>query len=96
MKIYISGAITGMPDLNRPAFQKAAEEIAANGNVFINPHEICAGLEGWNDCMKMCIREICLADQVYMLTGWQKSKGAKIEHSIAKRLGIPIVYQGVE
>lgn len=39
---------------------------------------------------------ICLhADAIYMLPGWENSKGAIAEHSLAYALGLDIFYEGV-
>jgi len=32
------------------------------------------------------------SDAIYMLPGWENSKGAKVEHGIARTLGLPIYY----
>lgn len=37
---------------------------------------------------------ICsFADAIYMLRGWENSKGARAEHAVAVALGIKVVYQ---
>ena len=40
MRIYLSGPMTSMPDLNRPAFDAAERRLAAQGHFVINPHHI--------------------------------------------------------
>jgi hypothetical protein len=39
-KIYLSGPMTGLPDLNFPAFNAAASALRAKGLNVINPAEI--------------------------------------------------------
>ena len=39
-RIYLSGAMTGCPDLNFPAFHAAAKALRERGLVVINPAEI--------------------------------------------------------
>ena len=34
-----------------------------------------------------------LTDAIYMLKGWENSKGAKVEHALAEYLGLKIIYQ---
>lgn len=46
----------------------------------------------WEDHMKEDIRLLTRADYVFMLEGWETSRGAKIEHRLAKELGIEIIY----
>ena len=40
MRIYISGKMTGLPDLNRTAFDAAEKRLTAQGHFVINPHRI--------------------------------------------------------
>jgi hypothetical protein len=62
--IYISGAITGMPDLNRQYFNNTAKTLRSLGFSVVNPHEICEGIraEDWNLCMRKCIIELMKYD----------------------------------
>lgn len=41
-RIYLSGPMTNVPDLNRPAFFAAEKRLTAGGNFVINPHRIRA------------------------------------------------------
>lgn len=86
--IYISGPITGKTDLNRPAFEKATKELTKSGHVVINPHTICNeivtqtfadDLHLWLACMRKCIDAIRHSDAIYLLEGWQNSRGARKE-----------------
>lgn len=101
-RIYIAGPMTGKPDLNRKAFQDAAALIVVNfdGMVdVVNPDGIGAVKE-WSECT--CIRTIAsellkhlvICDAIYMLRGWENSKGATAEHAVAKWIGLEIIYQG--
>jgi hypothetical protein len=49
------------------------------------------GLEdvSWNDAMRFVIPELLKCDGVAMLPNWRKSRGAKIEVYIARKLGMP-------
>lgn len=40
MRIYLSGPITNIPDLNRPAFDAAKKRLTTQGHFAINPHRI--------------------------------------------------------
>jgi hypothetical protein len=42
----------------------------------------------WEEYMRACIRELCLATDIIFLPGSEKSKGAKVERMIAEKLGI--------
>lgn len=39
------------------------------------------------------IKLLCDCDAIYMLNGWRESAGAKIEHKLARDLGIEIIYE---
>lgn len=89
--IYISGGMTGLPDLNFPAFNEAARKLRALGHRVINPAEI--NTEGdltWEQCMRADIRALCDCHVLALLPGWETSKGAHLELHLAHRLGIEI------
>lgn len=91
-KIYIAGPMTGIPDLNFPAFHAAAKKLRAEGHEVVNPAEINADPSaGWLDCMRADIRELVGCTAIYLLPGWHKSRGATLEHHIAERLGFEIM-----
>lgn len=97
MKIYISGPMTGLPDFNRSRFDEVARELRFRGYVVLNPAENplprCGTWQGW---MRMALRQLCKADCVVMLEGWQSSRGALMEKRLADDLGIPVqAYEGV-
>jgi hypothetical protein len=103
-RTYISGPITGFPDLNKPAFDAAEALLRSQGAVDIfNPHSVpapqpdCAKSpdELWRYYMKACVRELALCDIVYFLAGWQNSRGAVWEHKIADMLGLKMLYAPV-
>lgn len=91
--LYISGAISGTPDLNRTKFANATKQLRGLGYIVINPHELCEGVpaEEWNKCMRICIRRLVDADKLVLLDDWQQSRGAQIEFTIAKQIGIKTI-----
>lgn len=92
MIIYISGAMTGHPQLNFPAFNAEAARLRALGYKVVNPAEVnCDPAKGWQDCMKAEIREMMSCDTIALLPGWQTSQGAHLELHIAHRLGFRIL-----
>lgn len=91
MKIYISGPMTGLPDLNRPAFNAKAAELRALGHEVVNPAELPEIPGGtWVEYMEVDIKLLVDCDAIYMLTGWRESKGACIEHDLAQGLGMEV------
>ena len=92
MRVYVAGPMTGLPDLNFPAFHAAAEKLRAEGHDAINPAEIVADTStSWLDCMRADIAQLVKCDAVYMLPGWKNSRGATLEHHIASTLGLQVI-----
>lgn len=97
MKIYISGRISGQPNLNRGAFADAAAAIIQLGHVPVNPHDVCRDInddnerELWRKCMRKCIAELSQCDVMVTLDGWEKSEGATLEVRIAHIIGMKVI-----
>lgn len=91
--VYLSGPMTGLPDFNRPAFHKAAADLRAQGYVVINPAEVDLGPAAtWSDYMRIHLAEIARrVTQVFVLPGWESSRGAQLEVHVARSLGLPVV-----
>lgn len=91
-RIYIAGPMTGLPEFNYPAFKAAAERLRALGydveNPAENPEPHCGS---WLGYMRMAIRQLSQCDGVAMLPGWETSRGARIEHQLAKQLGLMVL-----
>jgi hypothetical protein len=74
-------------------FAKAEEFLYSRGDEPVNPTKHCNVSWDWDDCMKKVIPLLLQCDKIYMLKGWKQSKGAKLEHFIALKLGIRIENQ---
>lgn len=89
MKIYLAGPMTGLPNLNFPAFHAEAARLRALGHDVVNPAEINPDhTMAWEACMRKDIAVLVTCDTVAMLDGWQHSRGARLEHHIAMELGM--------
>lgn len=93
--IYISGKISGVENNNANQFNKKWLELTLKGSSAINPngHVIHGNDSNWNSCMRRCIQLLMHCDAIYMMKGWEASKGANIEHNIAKMLDMKIIYE---
>jgi len=90
-RIYIAGPMTGLPELNFPAFHRAAQLLRARGFDAVNPAEINADPSaGWQVCMRMDIAHLVTCDAVALLPGWERSRGAALEHHIATALSMRV------
>jgi hypothetical protein len=105
-RLYLSGPMSGMSELNFPAFHAAAVEYRANGYTVVNPAELnpidsdnlnSRSMEErrrlWSACMRVDIAALVTCDEIVMLAGWEKSQGANLERHIALKLDMPIQYQ---
>jgi len=91
-RIYISGAMTGKPDLNFPLFNAEAARLRSLGYDVVNPVEICPDPTAtWHDCLKADIKALLDCDALALLDGWMDSQGAHLELNIAHRVGILIL-----
>ena len=94
-RIYIAGPMSGLPELNYPAFHAKATELRALGhhveNPAENPEPHC---RSWLGYMRMALVQIARCDAVVMLPGWSKSRGACIERQLAVGLGLQIIGHG--
>lgn len=90
-KVYISGAITGVLDY-ADKFNKAEQELRDMGFDVFNPCNMGI-VEGfsWSDYMRKDIAMLMECDYIFPLKGWKKSRGAKIEMKLAKKLGIEVL-----
>lgn len=91
MRVYISGPMSGLPELNFPAFNAEAARLRALGYEVVNPAEINPGGDTWNTCMRRDIAELVFCDMVVTLPGWLASNGASFELLIAKKLEMRII-----
>ncbi|HRO17942.1 MAG TPA: DUF4406 domain-containing protein [Ferruginibacter sp.] len=92
-KIYIAGKVTGLP-LHKVSMKFGAHEkkLLTDGHTPIVPLNIVNKEDDWTTAMGKCIPALIQCDEVHMLPCWVDSEGAKLEHAIAKNMGIKIIY----
>lgn len=94
MILYLAGPMTGKPDFNSAEFAKYAEKYRGEGFTVISPPEMDGG--DWTKPYETYIRRDVgvfineKVDRVYLLPGWQESRGARLEKHLAEVLGIAI------
>lgn len=88
---YLSGPMTGLKDYNFPAFEETKKTLEELGLYVLSPHEV-SKQNSWEAYMKTALIRLCYCTDMCMLPGWENSRGAKIEHTIAKELAMPIYY----
>lgn len=98
-KIYIAGPMSGIADLNFPAFHAEAARLRALGYTVANPAEINQDpATSWHECMRRDIAELVTCEAIRLLPGWEDSSGARLEEHIAMRLAMRVIlpHQDVE
>lgn len=96
MKIYISGPITGVPGYMEK-FESAEKKLKAEGHTVVNPARVNAALpEGTThkEYMMTAIAMLDMCDTIFMMAGWQQSKGCNMEIAHAMEHGITITFEG--
>lgn len=90
MLIYISGNYD-----NSSEFVKAEVWLLRQDHKPINTTNLVVAFPYLNkeQTTKLCYNLLEMADGIYMLHDWQKSKGAIAELSFAKSLGKKVIYQ---
>ena len=122
MRVYISGTMTGVPDLNRPAFDAAAKSLRDKGHFVINPHdftplfgtadEVANSFKAYYEgaaqtypngsyrlaqsVMDAELAAVRSCDAIYLLKGWEESRGAKKELAEALTHGLTVMQEGAE
>lgn len=83
--------MSGLPDLNFPAFNAAAAVLRAEGKTVFNPAELGLGSDDYREALTACLAWICAeAEAMVVLPGWENSPGARAEVATAKALGIKV------
>lgn len=90
MRLYVSGPITNMPELNKPVFASASARLRDAGHTVINPHEIGDPSElllTWESYLRADLAFMLTgADALALLSGWEHSRGATLERHVATAL----------
>ena len=89
--VYIAGPITGHDDyLER--FCTAEIVLDAEGWIVLNPADLPQGMSR-EKYMPICLTMLEQADAIYMLHGWEDSRGATVEYLLAAYQGKEILYE---
>lgn len=94
MKVYVSGPMKGFSWENCVArFQAAKDEVTALGHEAVSPADIQDESFSYQDYMRADLKLLLDCDVIYMMRGWDESKGAMIEYEVARVCGMTILFQ---
>ena len=109
-KVYVGGPMTGLKDFNFPEFFKASDKLRDEGYEPVNPaqHDLDEGFVELRDgeyvttpwfnlksALLWDLQQVAYCDAIYLLNGWENSKGARAEHALAVALGKEILFEPV-
>lgn len=91
-KVYISGPITGHSDY-MSHFGAATDSLREQGYIVYNPAAVNSMMpeeSDYEEYMAIAMTMLSFCDTIYMLRGWQESRGANREYgyALAKHLNI--------
>lgn len=97
--IYIIGPVSGIEDGNRPAFERAREQLEDATRAMCEiPHDLITDGTPWPTAMLLSINKMTGSSypsreptyRLALLPGWEQSEGAKLEVAVAEACGIPV------
>ena len=102
-KIYIAGPMTGFARWNRPAFELAARTLRAQGWEVVSPVEVGDAFGSPNTIVTTPglldavideeLAQLATCDAIYLLRGWQDSRGTRTELYLALEKGLEIIIE---
>jgi len=98
-KVYMSGKIGGLSEnIWRKNFRDVKNELIlsgyTSGNIF-DPTEATPYQDepSWINYMRADLKELTMSDDIHLQPNWWKSRGARIEWTLANLLGLDIIYE---
>lgn len=93
--VFISGPVSSLPYKEAVKnFNRAEHMLRKKGYTRIeNPVRLCYPHWSWRRCMVVCLANLITVGAVYMLAGWRESRGARIEHRVARFFGKKVMYE---
>jgi nucleoside 2-deoxyribosyltransferase len=94
MTIYLAGRMKHIPEMNKARFDTYEKKLIDLGMRVFNPHRVNDSKPGLKEVeyMGIDLQQISVSDAVYVIPGWEGSKGAKFEVFFALNYGIPVYF----
>jgi nucleoside 2-deoxyribosyltransferase len=105
LRVYVAGPMAGLPEHNFPAFHAEAARLRALGYEVLSPAEkageqaaVAASTHGlafretqtYKDFLRADLRMVLDCDAISLLPGWENSRGASLELTVAEAIGLEI------
>ena len=92
-RLHLSGPMSGYPDMNRAAFNRAAETLRAVDYDVFNPAEIPASADYGDGLLRNVQFVLRRAQGQVWLEGYEGSPGSAVERAAAKAMCLPCWWQ---
>lgn len=91
-KVYLAGRMKHIANMNREKFDHYEKKLIEMGYSVFNPHRVNDAYPNKKEVeyMGIDLQQISVSDAVYVIPGWEASKGAKFEVFFALNYGIPV------
>lgn len=91
--VCIVGPMSGKAEFNRPLFNKIEHSLQTMGYQVFNPARtmLPKGFDTWEAYMRISLRQVLNTSALFLVEGWEESRGAKLEMHLALHLGIPVM-----
>lgn len=95
-RVYLAGPMTGLPDLNYPAFDRAALFLRRHGYTVVSPaeHEELPDSRTYEEWLRWSLGLLLTCQSIALLPTWELSKGARAEKAVAEALNMRHIYLG--
>ena len=102
LKIYVAGPMSGLPNLNWEAFDIKEKQLRADGWDVVNPAAMDRdagyvpdqlGEYDYEEAASRDVEALRSCDAIYLMSGFQFSKGACWERALAKHWGLKRYYE---
>ena len=87
--------MTGIDQLNFPAFDKARDKLKGWGHDVVSPADLerNRSVMTYEEALKDDLKYMLTCDTIYMLKGWENSNGARLEKMVAQSLSMRVMYE---
>ena len=102
-KIYVAGPMTGYNNLSWDTLDQKELELRAEGWEVVNPARLDreAGIDpnrdlddyDYTECALRDVEALLSCDAIYLMAGWQHSRGASWERALAKHYNLRRFYE---
>ena len=91
LKVYISGKMSGVYNYNKSLFNEVEDylrvrELPPNTKIY-NPASF-PQQESYTDYIRFCIKQLLKCNSIYLVEGWENSRGSLLESRIALICGL--------